>query len=254
VPDSILRPSLSRKGDVLIRAFPRSKKRMRAIFFGRDAQIVRGLDELRRLARTGVERMLIILGASGCGKSSFLRAGLWPRLKRDDRTWLPLPTIRPERAVISGKFGLVEALYRIMNDAPIAEKLQKQDLPRSRADIEEFVKTCDDGLVKILAVLREAGHMLGFSAEAPPPTIVIPIDQGEELFNEEGRDEAKCFIDILNKTLAADPRILALLTMRTDSFRRSRTTPCWRPCPRTPSRSTRCWKALTEKSSRGQRR
>jgi hypothetical protein len=43
-----------------------------AIFFGRDAQIVRGLDELRRLARTGVEHMLIILGASGCGKSSCL--------------------------------------------------------------------------------------------------------------------------------------------------------------------------------------
>ena len=98
-----------------------------AIFFGRDAQIVRGLDKLRGLTRAGVERMLIILGASGCGKSSFLRAGLWPRLKRDDRAWLPLPTIRPERAVISGKFGLVEALYRIMNEAPFAEKLQKQE-------------------------------------------------------------------------------------------------------------------------------
>jgi hypothetical protein len=48
-----------------------------AVFFGRDAQIVRGLDEIRRLARAGVTRMLVILGASGSGKSSFLRAGLW---------------------------------------------------------------------------------------------------------------------------------------------------------------------------------
>lgn len=55
-----------------------------AVFFGRDAQIVRGLDEVRRLARTGMSRMLVIIGASGSGKSSFLRAGLWPRLKRDD--------------------------------------------------------------------------------------------------------------------------------------------------------------------------
>src|SRR5262249_14253259 len=62
-----------------------------AIFFGRDAQIIRGLDKLRGLARTGVDRMLVILGASGSGKSSFLRAGLWPRLARDDRSWLPLP-------------------------------------------------------------------------------------------------------------------------------------------------------------------
>jgi WD40 repeat protein len=199
--------------------FPPFEEDDAAIYFGRDAQIVRGLDKLRRLARTGVEHMLIILGASGCGKSSFLRAGLWPRLKRDDSAWLPLPTIRPERAVISGKFGLVEALYRVTNEAPFADKLQKQGLPRSRADIEEFVTTSGDGLVKILTALREAGSVPGLSGEAkPPPTIVIPIDQGEELFNEEDPTEAKRFIDLLSKTLAADPRVLALLTMRTDSF------------------------------------
>jgi hypothetical protein len=61
--------------------------------------------------------------------------------------------------------------------------------------------------------------MPGLSGEATlPPTIVIRIDQGEELFNEEGRAEAKRFIDILSKTLAADTGILALLTVRTDSF------------------------------------
>ena len=189
-----------------------------AIFFGRDGQIVRGLDKLRGLTRAGVERMLIILGASGSGKSSFLRAGLWPRLRRDDRTWLPLPTIRPEREVISGKFGLVEALYRIMNEAAFAKKLQKQDLPRSRADIEKFVTTQDD-LVKIVAALRETGHVPGLSGEETLlPTILISIDQGEELFNEDGRAEARRFIDVLIKTLEADQRVLAVLTMRTNSF------------------------------------
>src|SRR5262249_1684513 len=89
-----------------------------AIFFARDAQIVRGFDKIRSLVRAGVERMLVILGASGSGKSSFLRAGLWPRLKRDDRTWLPLPVIRPERAAISGKYGLVQALQQTMSEAP----------------------------------------------------------------------------------------------------------------------------------------
>ena len=83
-----------------------------AIFFGRDAQIVRGLDKIRSLVRAGVDRMLVVLGASGSGKSSFFRAGLWPRLKRDDRTWLPLPTIRPERAVISGKSATVRLCAR----------------------------------------------------------------------------------------------------------------------------------------------
>ena len=53
-----------------------------AMFFGRDAAIVRGLDRIRGLAENGVEKLLVVLGASGSGKSSFLRAGLWPRLAR----------------------------------------------------------------------------------------------------------------------------------------------------------------------------
>lgn len=73
---------------------------------------MRGLDEIRRLTRAGVTRMLVILGASGSGKSSFLRAGLWSRLKRDDLAWLPLPIVRPERAAMFGKDGLAQALYQ----------------------------------------------------------------------------------------------------------------------------------------------
>ena len=56
-----------------------------AVFFGRDAQILRGLDVLRGMRSTGVKCLFVILGPSGAGKSSFLRAGLLPRLRRDDR-------------------------------------------------------------------------------------------------------------------------------------------------------------------------
>ena len=77
-----------------------------AIFFGRDAVIVRGLDRIRGLVEGGVEKLLVVLGSSGSGKSSFLRAGLWPRLARDDVSFLPLPVIRPGTAVISGNSGL----------------------------------------------------------------------------------------------------------------------------------------------------
>jgi hypothetical protein len=48
--------------------------------------------------------------------------------------------------------------------------------------------------------------------------IVLAVDQGEELFNDEGRAEARRFIDILTKTLAVDPRMLVILSMRSDSF------------------------------------
>ena len=92
------------------------------IFFGRDAPIVEALDRLRGLREAAAPRLLVILGASGSGKSSFLRAGLLPRLARDDRNFLPLPAIRPEHAALTGDAGLVAALeagtYRARTEAP----------------------------------------------------------------------------------------------------------------------------------------
>jgi WD40 repeat protein len=189
-----------------------------AVFFGRDAQIVRGLDEVRRLARTGVTRMLVILGASGSGKSSFLRAGLWPRLKRDDLAWLPLPILRPERAAISGKYGLAQALQQVVSDPRFADGVRQRGLPRSRADIQDFIERTGDGLAKLLVALRDIAQAGASGENAAPPTILLALDQGEELFNDEGRDEATRFIDILTETLTADPRTLAILVMRSDSF------------------------------------
>ncbi len=197
-----------------------------AIFFGRDAQIVRGLDKMRGLVRTGVDRMLVILGASGSGKSSFLRAGLWPRLKRDDRTWLPLPIIRPERAVLSGQFGLAQALQSAMSSPAFADQIRKRDLPRSRGTIQEFIETKENGLAEIFTALRSIAHVSAFSTEmAPPPTVVLAVDQGEELFNEEGKDEAKLFIAMLTHTLKTVPGVLALVAMRTDAFPQLQTDP-----------------------------
>ena len=101
------------------------------IFFGREAQVIEGLDALRGLADTPPPRLMVILGASGAGKSSYLRAGLWPRLKRDDRNFLPLPVIRPERGAISGDTGLIVSLEAAFKSA---------ELPRSRAEIKTAIE------------------------------------------------------------------------------------------------------------------
>jgi hypothetical protein len=177
-----------------------------AIFFGRDGQIVRALDRMRGLVRVSVDRMLVILGASGSGKSSFLRAGLRPRLQRDDRAWLSLPVIRPERAVISGPFGLTRALHQTMNADAFAEEIRQRGLPRGRADIQAFVTEREDGLLTIFAALREIAQARGLSGEQTQSvTIVLSLDQGEELLNAEGSGEARAFIGILSRTLNADP-------------------------------------------------
>ena len=75
------------------------------LFFGRDSDIARGLGKLRELRATEDGRILVIQAASGAGKSSFLKAGLWPRLRRDGE-FEPVAILRPAGGVISGRGGL----------------------------------------------------------------------------------------------------------------------------------------------------
>ena len=98
-----------------------------------------------------------------------------------------------------------------MSEPRFADGIRQRGLPRSRADIEDFIEKTDDGLVKLFDALRDIAQVPGLSGEnASPPTILLALDQGEELFNEEGRDEAKRFVEILTRTLSADPRTLAI--------------------------------------------
>ena len=189
-----------------------------AIFFGRDAQIVRGLDRLRALKSGGIERLMVILGASGSGKSSFLRAGLWPRLERDDRNFLPVAVIRPELAVLSGKLGLYQALAETANANPNRKSnLIAKNLPTNKGDIEQYVQ--DHGLQSYLAGLRDAsGFSLPDGKAGSPPTVVLGVDQAEELFGPAGSSEADLFLDILTKALSNDQQLIVIFAIRSDAY------------------------------------
>jgi hypothetical protein len=187
------------------------------IFFGRDGQIVEALDRLRGLREAAPPRLLVILGASGAGKSSFLRAGLLPRLARDDRHFLPLPIVRPERAAISGENGLVAAL---------TEALKRHGQARPRAAVREAVTVGAAALQPLLAALAQSAAMKlptapSGSAQPKPPTLILPIDQGEELFLAEGAAEAQAFLSLLRDLLITDaPALTALVTIRSDNYER----------------------------------
>jgi hypothetical protein len=142
-----------------------------AVFFGRDADIVRGLDTLRGLAQRGPPRMLVVLGASGVGKSSYLRAGLWPRLARDDVTWLPL---RPVRLARGGAIEGAEGLLPVVEDAA-----SRCGTPMSRADIRRAIATAG-GFLALINELRTAAAKRTLAETLP--LVVLCIDQAEEMF------------------------------------------------------------------------
>jgi hypothetical protein len=168
------------------------------IFFGRDGPIVVGLDLLRGLREAPPPRLVVILGASGAGKSSFLRAGLLPRLARESQHFRPLPVIRPVRAVLSGEAGLIASLERALKDAK---------RPCARADIRKAVAAGPAGVAALLQDLVEVTTAAPGGDGAKPhkaPTIVLPIDQAEELFHAEGAEEARIFLDLLSRLAAED--------------------------------------------------
>jgi hypothetical protein len=156
-----------------------------------------------------------------------LRAGLWPRLTRDDHHFLPLPVIRPERAALTGSNGLAASL----NAA-----LRQYKIKKTRAQIGHLLDDTE-AFRHLLAELQAcASARLG--SEGTPPTIVIPIDQGEELFTAERKDraEAEQVLSLLAKTLttqdgdgstAGDTHLhtLAIVAIRSDAYDRLQTEP-----------------------------
>ena len=181
------------------------------IFFGREAALVQALDKLRDLAGRAPPRLFSILGASGAGKSSFLRAGLWPRLARDDRHFLPLPPIRPMRAAITGDHGLVSALLRATT---------ARDLKLSRAEIVGL--TADPrGFVDLLGRLARSATVAALPGEIDPkpPAVVIAVDQAEELFPLDDRPEAARLLDLLARAVeTSEITVIVVFTIRTEAY------------------------------------
>lgn len=170
------------------------------IFFGRDSPITRGLDTLRRMRDGTPERMLVVLGASGAGKSSFLKAGMLARLQRDEQHFLVLPTVRPERAALTGPQGLLHACG--LSAVPTPEALKSRF-----AALRQPVM---DRLQRHAEAARE-------SHRTKPPTLLLAIDQAEELFASDST-ETSATLDLLSAAFGIDDNLLAVITIRSDSY------------------------------------
>ncbi|PPK73910.1 WD40 repeat protein [Methylobacter tundripaludum] len=197
-----------------------------AVFFGRDVEILRGLDVLRGMRDNNDKKLFVILGASGAGKSSFLRAGLLPRLKRDDRHFYTLPVIRPEREPIFGQHGLASGLQKSHVDLKLPV--------RNLGNIKTAISKGPIELVSLLQALQQAARSRLLAStddkSTPTPTLILSIDQAEELFNVDAGKEAKDFLSLIGEVLRADANIsqlpiIIIFTIRSDRYEPLQTAP-----------------------------
>ncbi|MEB3321812.1 MAG: TIR domain-containing protein, partial [Synechococcaceae cyanobacterium] len=182
-----------------------------ALFFGRDEAIADGLDSLGSLRRYGGRALLLLLGASGCGKSSLALAGLVPRLRRDPEGWLVVDPFRPGsdpfRELAIGLAAAFARQGRRLEAGPLAARL---DVPEAGIG----------GAARELRDMLEELRVLSGHRQA---TVLLTLDQMEELLGgAEPPDGAVAppgtrFLALLRAALEpAEGRLVVLATLRSD--------------------------------------
>jgi hypothetical protein len=174
------------------------------VFFGRDQQIT-DLEALVRRKCTAGSGLLLLLGSSGCGKSSLLGAGLVPLLRQGERTgqpWLLLEPFRPLRNP-----------FAQLNDRLTAAGVEP--LPAMPRDDDP------DAIERIKRIKRIAAELLQrldqLRLARPEVTVLLVIDQFEELLTYK----ADGFLQLLAALLRLDDnRVLVLVSLRTDALAR----------------------------------
>ena len=167
-----------------------------ALYFGRDDDIRRLIERLNARRAQGGTKLIALLGASGSGKSSLLRAGVIPRLKRAGHNWVVLPPMRPQvRPVDELARSLAVACGGDADWRKLREDLNGDNLALTLSDIANDLRT---------------------KAAANEAQILLPIDQAEELFGAADPDQALRFFEILNVALASDLPFIAVMALRSD--------------------------------------
>jgi formylglycine-generating enzyme required for sulfatase activity len=189
-----------------------------ALFYGRSREIAHALEELRKVRAERDLRPFVILGASGAGKSSLLKAGIIPRLRREAPAWLPLRAFRPGAEPL---LNFAEALARSLADFG---KVEAHGVIRDRLfDVWSTAERDGNelttaGLAGLEAALEAEGRKLRAAAGRSSASILISVDQAEEMARADG-DSGEALADYLRVALAtATSRWQLAFTIRTDSF------------------------------------
>lgn len=176
-----------------------------AVFFGRNDSIHEGLNTLNNLRRYGGRRMVLFLGASGSGKSSLMRAGILPRMKRDSDAWLVVDPFRPKLKPFD-EFALVLS-------TTFGSYGKNRDWESIVFELHRSAKSHFTDGAKLIELSRE----LGFASRKTDATVVLAIDQFEELLGADPNSQNIGFLTLLRTALEKeDSPFIVIGTLRSD--------------------------------------
>jgi hypothetical protein len=189
------------------------------IYFGRENEIHRVIETLTRMRRQGGRRLLVIVGSSGSGKSSLVRAGVLPRIDKDKTQWVIVGPFRP------GSNPVAELARAVSLRFPEGPNRPNWKLVRDhlRAD----GNTADSGQAAggpVKSVLDEYADDLTMALGMREASVLVVVDQTEELL-QNGKDssggseadEPTAFLTMLRRaTEQPGGRTFGLLTLRSD--------------------------------------
>jgi hypothetical protein len=173
-----------------------------AVYFGRDEAIQSGVECLNRLQRLGRTRWMLILGASGSGKSSLARAGILPRLQRDPELWLVLDPFRPMHDAFDEFASAWAAAFA-------------GSAPRDWRTIRAALESTRDG-TDARAILQLAND-LRFTTGRREASVLVVVDQFEELLRAHEPVSAAGFLRLLRAaTEQPGTPLIVVATLRSD--------------------------------------
>ncbi|MEX2556634.1 MAG: TIR domain-containing protein [Actinomycetota bacterium] len=168
------------------------------VFFGRDEEVRAVLDHLRLQSTERSERLVLIAGPSGSGKSSIVRAGVVPRLRRLDVPRLVVPPFSPDGRPLA---RLAQALCDAL--ATYGREVDWRECEVRLAGAREGLAGYVDDLL-VAARLPDSGD------------IVLVIDQGERLATQSEPQERIMLLDLVFGALRRTGRLRVLMTARSE--------------------------------------
>ena len=172
------------------------------VFFGRDSDWRKVIERLNTRRVQGGARLLVLQGASGSGKSSLLRAGVLPRLRRAGRQWLVLPVLRPQARPLE---SLAQTLAIALQRPEAWRELHQQLLSTTEASA-------------LAGLIAGWAADLRLAAASPEAQLLLPIDQAEELFTVAEPAERQRFVAVLASALQPPLPLQAVMTIRADAM------------------------------------